>query len=113
MKKQNIRNTNTKEKISSAFIELLKKKSIEDITIKEITEKSKINKATFYAHFEYKFYLFNYMTNSSIFDVINKSKTHNYDNITTQTGNLFYSIMHYLNNMKSNCPYNYTKLFHI
>ncbi|MBF7025333.1 TetR/AcrR family transcriptional regulator [Staphylococcus kloosii] len=111
MKNQNIRNTNTKEKIINAFIALLKKKSIEDITIKTITEKAQINRATFYAHFEDKFYLFNYMTNSSIFNVVNESITHHSDSITNQIDNLFDSIINYLNNIKHNCPYSYNKLF--
>lgn len=41
----------TKNSIINAFIELRAQKSIEKITIKELCEKAKINKSTFYSHY--------------------------------------------------------------
>ena len=43
---------NTKKKITEAFWELYKQKSIEKITIKEITLLSQIHRATFYLHYQ-------------------------------------------------------------
>ncbi len=42
----------TKTNIQNVFFELLKKKSFDDITIKEICEKALISRSTFYDHYE-------------------------------------------------------------
>ena len=47
-----IRVKKTKRAIQRAFIELLREKPIEKITVKEIAERAEINKTTFYAHYE-------------------------------------------------------------
>ena len=47
-----IRVKKTKRAIQKAFIELLREKPIEKITVKEIAERAEINKTTFYAHYE-------------------------------------------------------------
>lgn len=41
----------TKRKIKVAFLELYKKKRIEKISIKEITEKAQVNRGTFYVYY--------------------------------------------------------------
>lgn len=43
---------NTAVKMNEALIELLEKKSFEFITVKEICEKAKVNRSTFYLHYE-------------------------------------------------------------
>lgn len=72
MKVQNIRKTSTRQAIVEEFIELLKHKKIEKVTIKDITEQANINRATFYAHFEDKFQLFDEMTKDSATEKLNK-----------------------------------------
>ena len=42
----------TRKLIMDSFIELSSKKEFKDITVKDITEKAMINRATFYYHFE-------------------------------------------------------------
>ncbi len=42
----------TKYAIKKAFMELLQKKSLEKITVKELCELAYINKSTFYSHYE-------------------------------------------------------------
>lgn len=42
----------TKKNIKDAFLELRKKKSIERISVKELSETAMINKATFYLHYK-------------------------------------------------------------
>lgn len=46
-----LRTERTKRSISNAFLELRKQKSIEKITVKELSELAFINKATFYTHY--------------------------------------------------------------
>ncbi|MBQ8043992.1 MAG: TetR/AcrR family transcriptional regulator, partial [Clostridia bacterium] len=47
-----LRTEKTKKHIIEAFIELRASKPIEKITIKELSDKAYINKATFYRHYE-------------------------------------------------------------
>ncbi|MCF1685872.1 TetR/AcrR family transcriptional regulator [Tetragenococcus halophilus] len=45
------RNTQTKNKIKQALIQLLNKKNLEEITVSDITRNSQINRGTFYLHY--------------------------------------------------------------
>lgn len=47
----------TKEAIQNNFLELLKEKDLEKITIQDIANKADINRGTFYLHYEDKYYL--------------------------------------------------------
>ena len=53
--KNDKRITKTHNIIQDAFLSLANKKAFEDITVKDISEKASINRATFYAHFEDKY----------------------------------------------------------
>lgn len=46
-----LRTERTRRSISNAFLELRKQKSLEKITVKELSELAFINKATFYTHY--------------------------------------------------------------
>lgn len=46
-----LRTERTRRSIANAFLELRKQKSIEKITVKELSELAYINKATFYTHY--------------------------------------------------------------
>lgn len=50
-KKLDPRVARTRHSIISAFINLSEKKDFEEITVKDITEKAMVNRATFYNHF--------------------------------------------------------------
>ena len=45
----------TKNSIRNALVELIEEKGFESITVKDITMKAKINRGTFYAHYQDKF----------------------------------------------------------
>lgn len=45
------REIKTKRSIKNAFLKLRSKKSIEQITVKELAEEAEISKATFYLHY--------------------------------------------------------------
>ena len=51
MVKQDARVTRTKSLIRSAFLQLLKEKNYEAITVQDILDKTLINRSTFYKHF--------------------------------------------------------------
>ncbi|KOY82829.1 TetR/AcrR family transcriptional regulator [Lysinibacillus macroides] len=50
-----LRVVRTKESIREAFIDLIEEKGFEAITVKDITTKAKINRGTFYAHYQDKY----------------------------------------------------------
>lgn len=56
----------TKMVLKESFIELLEKKDISQITIKEICEKADINRATFYAHYNDQYDLLRKIENELI-----------------------------------------------
>jgi AcrR family transcriptional regulator len=49
----------TRKWLSQAFLELLKERGFQAITVQDITERAAVNRATFYAHYEDKYHLFN------------------------------------------------------
>lgn len=63
MEKQDLRIVKTKKNIYEGFIEIMEKKSFEEIKVSEICEAALINRSTFYAHFEDKYDLFNSLMN--------------------------------------------------
>jgi AcrR family transcriptional regulator len=50
-----LRVVRTKESIRDALVELIEEKGFEAITVKDITIRAKINRGTFYAHYQDKF----------------------------------------------------------
>jgi AcrR family transcriptional regulator len=51
----------TRQLLVQAFTELLGKKEFQAITVQDIAERATVNRATFYAHFEDKYALLNYV----------------------------------------------------
>ena len=56
----------TKNIIIEAFLDLIKHSSFETITVKDITEKATVNRATFYRHFPDKYALLDEICNRSM-----------------------------------------------
>lgn len=54
---KDLRVLRTKESIRNALIELIEEKGFEAITVKDITTRAKINRSTFYSHYEDKYNL--------------------------------------------------------
>lgn len=67
-KHQDPRITRTRQLLQDALGELLREKSFEAITIREITERATLNRVTFYAHFQDKYALLEYAMRSMIHD---------------------------------------------
>jgi len=59
----------TKQSIKNAFLELRRKKSIEKITVRELSEIAMINKATFYLHYADIYELADEIENNTIQDI--------------------------------------------
>ncbi|MCM3756525.1 TetR/AcrR family transcriptional regulator [Sporosarcina aquimarina] len=54
-----LRVVRTKESIRNVFIDLIEEKGFEAITVKDLTTRAKINRGTFYAHYQDKYDLMN------------------------------------------------------
>ncbi len=61
MAKQDIRVERSKDAIKKAFVDLMKRRAYEEITVKDLAEEARINRKTFYAHYETKQALFESM----------------------------------------------------
>ncbi|MFS0855853.1 TetR/AcrR family transcriptional regulator [Paenibacillus taichungensis] len=71
-KVRNLRNTHTKQSLINAFYSLVSKKDFEKITIADITKEAQVNRATFYAHFNDKYDLIEYLMGDFASVSINK-----------------------------------------
>ncbi|MFC6323251.1 TetR/AcrR family transcriptional regulator [Companilactobacillus baiquanensis] len=49
------RNTQTDSKIKKSFIKLMEDKGFENLSVSDITDNAKVNRSTFYAHYDDKF----------------------------------------------------------
>lgn len=65
-KVMNVRTTQTKQSLINAFLQLVSKKDFEKITIADITKGAQVNRATFYAHFNDKYELLDYIMGDSV-----------------------------------------------
>ncbi|GGD81271.1 TetR family transcriptional regulator [Paenibacillus nasutitermitis] len=64
-KVMNIRMTHTKQSLINSFLHLVAYKDFEKITIADITSSAQVNRATFYAHFNDKYELLDYIMGDS------------------------------------------------
>ncbi|WP_340003452.1 TetR/AcrR family transcriptional regulator [Paenibacillus sp. FSL K6-0276] len=64
-KVNNMRITQTKQSLIDSFLRLVSLKDFEKITIVDITKGAKVNRATFYAHFNDKYELLDYIMGDS------------------------------------------------
>ena len=69
MAKQDIRVERSKDAIRKAFVDLMKRRTYEEITVKDLAEEARINRKTFYAHYETKQALFETMMREMFDDI--------------------------------------------
>ncbi|WP_040948986.1 TetR/AcrR family transcriptional regulator [Gorillibacterium massiliense] len=69
-KVRNIRMTQTKQSLINAFVNLVNEKDFEKITVADLTKGAQVNRATFYAHFNDKYELLDYIVDESASAVI-------------------------------------------
>lgn len=73
----------TENAIKNAFLELRSKKALEKITVKELCENAKINKSTFYAHYQDI-----YALSDALEEEVVKNITDSIPSIHSMSGNL-------------------------
>ena len=89
--KDNRRVSMTKKIIKDTFIEMLEKKNIQRIYVRELCETADINRSTFYKYYESQYDLLTEMQNDLLVQIEEKCK----DADNTKGLN---NILHYLNN---------------
>jgi len=67
--KQDIRVERSKDAIKKAFVDLMKRRTYDEITVKDLAEEARINRKTFYAHYDTKQALFESMMREMFDDI--------------------------------------------
>ena len=93
------------KKLVEAFQEVSREK-MSQITVKDITERATVNRATFYAHFTDKYDILNYTLSETILKDLNN--TLSVSDIINETviSNLFISIANYMVEVQDSCKMN-------
>ncbi|MBL4953701.1 TetR/AcrR family transcriptional regulator C-terminal domain-containing protein [Neobacillus sp. YIM B02564] len=86
-KNEDLRVQRTKEAIRNAFVELIEENGYEAITIKDITKRAKINRGTFYAHYQDKFELMETFKEKILSDLLTMVKVNLPNSIAEYKGN--------------------------
>ncbi|GEO70831.1 TetR/AcrR family transcriptional regulator [Levilactobacillus acidifarinae] len=109
MKVQHVRATETDQKIRTAFLALLEKRPLDKITIANITQGAQVNRATFYAHYQDKYDLFEQMMATSVAEVLPLSWRQ--VPMAQRVVQSCRAIQDYLQQIKTHCPFSYQELF--
>lgn len=96
----------TKKLLVEAFQEVSREKKMSQITVKDITERATVNRATFYAHFTDKYDILDYTLSETILKDLNN--TLSVSDIINETviSNLFISIANYMVEVQDSCKMN-------
>jgi AcrR family transcriptional regulator len=62
----------TKQLLQQAFVDLARIKSFEDLTVKDITDRATVNRATFYAHFDDKYALLDETIRTTFLQIVQR-----------------------------------------
>ena len=96
----------TKKLLVEAFQEVSREKKMSQITVKDITERATVNRATFYAHFTDKYDILDYTLSETLLKDLNN--TLSVSDIINETviSNLFISIANYMVEVQDSCKMN-------
>lgn len=103
----------TRKLIIDAFIFLIRKKDFESITIKDITEKATINRATFYAHFQDKYSLFDFTLSNNLNEILSKNVNLQGKIDEDFIKSLVVSVLEYHQGMQETCKRSYISIVSI
>jgi AcrR family transcriptional regulator len=66
----------TRQSLEQAFVDLLHEKGFQAVTVQDITQRARLNRATFYAHFPDKYALLDYRIRQGFLQEIDKRMLH-------------------------------------
>lgn len=96
--------TRTRELIEKAFYELLMEKSLHTLTIGDITDRARINRATFYAHFEDKYDLYRHMVRNTFQQIFLKTLDDRWDDREAQLRAVVRAACLFFQELNATCP---------
>lgn len=96
----------TKKLLVEAFQEVSREKRMSQITVKDITERATVNRATFYAHFTDKYDILDYTLSETILKDLNDTLSISDVINEIVISNLFVSIAHYMVEVQESCKLN-------
>lgn len=89
--------------LEQSFLALLEEKSFQSITVQDIADRATVNRATFYAHFEDKFALFDHVIHKTFKQTLKSKLT---DSCAFSLDNLrllILAVCEYLSHLNSHC----------
>ncbi|HEY3423910.1 MAG TPA: TetR/AcrR family transcriptional regulator [Negativicutes bacterium] len=93
----------TRQLIQDAFTSLTREKEFNDITIRDITERATINRATFYAHFDDKYALLELLVSETFMTFVSQ-RLQSQEELTAETlRNLILAVCDYHENLSKRC----------
>jgi AcrR family transcriptional regulator len=93
----------TKMVLKQGLVELLKQKSINKITVKEICEKADINRATFYSHYLDQYDLLKQIEQELLLDINSYLESYSYQNNSTESLLTLQKIFEYIKENRELC----------
>jgi AcrR family transcriptional regulator len=89
--------------LEQAFMEVLKEKGFQTITVKDITGRAGLNRATFYAHFTDKYALLDHSIRQGFLQEIEKRMLHACHYSIDNLRNLIVAVCEFTKNVNSHC----------
>lgn len=100
----------TRRLLLDSFVVLVRKKDFTSISVKDITDYAQVNRATFYAHFQGKYDILEYMVIDTFMNLI--SKRIDIEAILNQETlrNIILFVCEYVETVSNSCKRNYTTI---
>jgi AcrR family transcriptional regulator len=102
-KRQDPRVRRTRQLLVEAFHELIGKKGFQSVTVQDITERATVNRSTFYAHFEDKYDLFDYVIQESFQEALRAAMPEPAEFCLSDMKSLVLAVFEYLDQINSGC----------
>lgn len=96
--------TRTRELIEKAFYELLMEKSLHALTIGDITDRARINRATFYAHFEDKYALYRHVVRNTFAQIFVRTLDGRWEDREAQLRAVVRAACRFFQELNATCP---------
>lgn len=97
------RTIRTRNLIQDAFLSLSTEKNFEAITIKDIAERATINRATFYAHFEDKYELLDFILSDTFVETVSSKLNFKAKSIEVNLQDLILALCDYHEAINTHC----------
>jgi len=93
----------TRQLLVEAFVDLLKEKGFQAISVQDITARADVNRATFYAHFQDKYALLDYFIRDGFRQEINKRMLRACQYSLENLRSLIVAVCEYITDIHSHC----------